>query len=311
VILTVTMNPCVDKTIYVRGHQPHRVHRSERVTRVAGGKGVNAARIIRKLGGTVVGLVVVGGHTGRHILDMMSDEAIPTIPVWVEGESRAVVTILEADSDEYAQTAYVEPGAPIGPAARVRLFQHFGSLLDTVSLVLLTGPAPDATSTDIYAEMTRMARARGLPVFLDSRGGAFVEAVREGPTLVKPNEAEAAELLGVASLAESQHREVLARLHAQGTRWVVLTLGRKGALVSHDGQVCRALAPAIETVNPIASGDVMLGAMATAWERGDTPENMIRLGIAAGAANAATWDAGGCSASQILELVEKVELLRV
>lgn len=310
-ILTVTLNPCIDTTIYVRDHRPHRIHRSERVTRVAGGKGINAARIIRRLGGRVMALVVLGGHSGRLIADLMANDAIPYVPVWVEGESRQVVTILETDSENYKQTAYVEPGAPIGPEERVALFERFEHLLRMASLVLLTGPAPDPFSTDIYGGMVERARRLGMPVFLDSRGGAFREAVRALPTLVKPNEAEAAEWRGVPLLTEPEYMGVVDEFRNLGIPWVVLTLGETGAIADCEGQRYRLIPPRVVTVNPIASGDTMLGAMAYAWTRGDSPEMILRLGVAAGAANASVWGAADCTREQVFSLVDKVQLHRL
>jgi len=307
-ILTVTLNPCVDTTIFVRDHRHGRIHRSERVTRIAGGKGINASRVIHELGETTVALVVVAGHTGRLIRDLIGSDSIPSVPVWVEGESRQVVTILETDSADYAQTAYVEPGASIPAEARVALFQRFAKLLDRARVVLLTGPAPDPMSTDIYAEMVMMARSRGLPVFLDSRGGALREAVRRVPTLVKPNEAEAAEWRGAQSLSPGEREKVVDEFASLGSPWVLLTLGEEGALVLCEGRRYRATPPPVKTVNPIGSGDVLVGAMAVGWARSQAPEDIIRLGIAAGAANAGVWAAGSCTRAQIEALIDRVEL---
>ncbi|MDA1190425.1 MAG: 1-phosphofructokinase family hexose kinase [Candidatus Poribacteria bacterium] len=308
-ILTVTMNPCIDKTVYVTAHQHGGVNRSERVTRIAGGKGVNVARTVRALGENAVALVCVGGHAGRSILDMMADDGIPTVPVWLKDESRAVTTILEADSDNHAQTSYVEPGAPISPSARLTLFARYERLLETSSLVVLTGPAPDPTSTDIYAEMTRLAKWRGIPVFLDSRGDVFRRAVEEVPTLVKPNDAEAAEWLGVERIEdESDERAVVRKLRERGIEWVVLTLGARGALAAVGDVEYRAMPPRAPIVNPIGSGDAMLGAMAVAWTRGESVERIIRHGMAAGAANASVWDACGITPEQVEPLVDQVEL---
>jgi len=310
-ILTVTLNPCIDTTIYVRDHRLHRIHRSEQVTRVAGGKGVNAARIIQRLGEEAVALVVLAGHSGRLIADLLASDAIPHVAVWVEGESREVVTILETDTPDYQQTAYVEPGAAISPDARVRLFERFEQLLPMASLVLLTGPAPDPFSTDIYAGMIQRAREEGIPVFLDSRGGAFRDAVRAIPTLVKPNEAEAAEWRGVVTLSESEQMKVVDALRELGIPWVVLTLGEAGAIADCEGERYRLLPPRVTTVNPIASGDTMMGAMAYAWVRGESPETILRLGVAAGAANASVWKAAGCSREQVISLADKVQIHRL
>jgi fructose-1-phosphate kinase PfkB-like protein len=187
------------------------------------------------------------------------------------------------------------------------LFERFDHLLPTSSLVLLTGPAPDPFSTDIYAEMVTMCRRRGTPVFLDSRGGAFREAVRSIPTLVKPNEAEAAEWRGVPAIQESEYMSVVDEFRGHGIPWVVLTLGESGAIADCEGRRYRVVPPRIVTVNPVASGDTMVGAMAYAWTRGDSPETILRLGVAAGAANASVWGAAGCTREQVVALLDKVQ----
>jgi tagatose 6-phosphate kinase len=119
---------------------------------------------------------------------------------------------------------------------------------------------------------------------------------------------EAAEWLQIPILRPDDHKRLLDQMSEIGVPWVVLTLGEQGALIVYHGQRYQALPPVVRPVNPIGSGDVMLGAMAHAWAQGEAPEDIIRLGIAAGAANAAVWDAAGCSRDQIEGLLDKVKI---
>ena len=104
---------------------------------------------------------------------------------------------------------------------------------------------------------------------------------------------------------------VVDEFRSHGIPWVVLTLGESGAIADCDGRRYRVVPPHVVMVNPVASGDTMVGAMAYAWTRGDSPEGILRLGAAAGAANASVWGAAGCTRDQVDALIDKVQLRRL
>jgi 1-phosphofructokinase family hexose kinase len=306
-ILTVTPNPAVDKTIYVTQFAHGDRVRAPRYGCVAGGKGCNVSRVVETLGGRSQALVIVAGTTGQHIVQMLEhDDGVKVVPVWVEGMSRTITTVLE--EVPHRQTAFFEPGPAVTDLERQAVEARFKQRVRKATWVTLNGAVGTPSLTGLYAALIPMAHEAGARVLLDSYGPEFNEGLAAGPDIVKPNREEAAALLWTRLDSRAAEWDAVDAFHEKGVASVVMSLGAEGALVSGPG--CRAHfePPPIEEVNPVGSGDSLVGALVWALDRGDDLETAARGAVAAGTANAASWEIGHLSVETLRTYAEQVRV---
>lgn len=307
-ILTVTPNPCVDKTVFIERLEPGGRYRSRRYSCVPGGKGTNVSRAVKALGGQTTALVVAGGHTGRQVVEMITrDDGVSCLPFWCAGPTRTITTILETDTNR--QTAFFEPGPELTPEEAEALTGMATAAIAEAQLVTLNGTVPCAALSGLYARLVAAAKDCGVPVLLDAHGHEFRLGLAEAPDFVKPNQQEAEELLGRPLDTEAARWEAVDAFHAMGVRGVALSLGAEGALFSITGQGrLRARPPRIEEVNPVGSGDALVAGIALGLLRRWPLEQFARTAIACGTANAMSWDIGHFAPEDVERLAGRVEI---
>jgi tagatose 6-phosphate kinase len=309
-ILTITPNPCVDKTIFINHLEPGGRYRAQRYTCVPGGKGTNVSRAVKALGGETQAFVLVGGHTGRHVVEMITqDDGVTCVPFWCARPTRTITTVAESSSRR--QTAFFEPGPTLSATERAGLITAAKAALPGASLVTMNGTAPSSGLVDLYAELIPAARALGIPVLLDTHGEEFRKGLWERPDFIKPNQQEAEEFIGRALDSDAARWEATRAFHDAGIRGVVLSLGAEGALISIDGERVRAYPPTITEVNPVGSGDALVAGLAMGIVGRWPLEQTVRTAIACGAANAMSWDIGHFSPADVTRLAAEVRIERV
>jgi len=161
-ILTVTPNPCVDRTIYVDHLRPGEIVRARTSDVIAGGKGNNVARVVHTLGEPVRPVILAGGETGELIGRLLRErDGLEPAVSEISGASREVVTILEEPTGR--QSAYVEPGPVVGADEIAAFVSLVSSAMDQAELAVLSGSVPCEAMTDVYARLIAVGRERGTP----------------------------------------------------------------------------------------------------------------------------------------------------
>ncbi|HOC68999.1 MAG: Tagatose-6-phosphate kinase [Candidatus Hydrogenedentes bacterium ADurb.Bin101] len=307
-ILTVTPNPCVDKTLFTGPIELGAKIRAQRCACIAGGKGCNVSRAVKAMGGDTVAMVMVAGPTGRHVVDMLEKrDGVPTVPVWVDGLTRTITTVLE--EPPHRQTAFFEPGPLTTGAERRRFTDLFREAITQAELVTLNGSAPDPALDTLYRDLLDIAHAGKVPVILDAYGMIFANALQSRPFMVKPN-VEELELLFASRLDTREKQwQAVDRLREGGVERVVLSLGEEGALVASKEGCFHVVPPKIDEVNPVGSGDALVAGFALGLTRGKDLVETARMGIAMGTANAMTWDIGSFTRAQVEALKPAVRLV--
>ena len=308
-VLTVTLNPCVDKSILIDRLKPGEFNNALSAHDVAGGKGTNAARMLHTLGVPVKSLVMLGGSSGRRVEELIRErDGIEPIVVWTRASTRMIVTVREEGPG--VNTALVEPSPEVTEDEVEALRRAYEHAIEDVQIVTFGGSAPCEILEPAYAEMIDLAKAKGILTILDSRDGALRLGVARVPYMVKPNVVETERLLGRALSTEDDLWEAIDWYRCLGIEAVVLSRGREGGLVSWGGDMWRTRSPVVRTVNPVGSGDCLVAGIASGILRGWEHERCVRLGIACGAANAAVWDAAGATKEQVEALLGRVVLER-
>lgn len=290
-ILSFTPNPCVDKTLEIDELHLGEKHRKVKMGCVAGGKGNNAARCVARLGREAAALVVVAGHTGAHVVQMIEeDDRVRCIPYWTHGFTRTITTIYE--SGPHRQTALFEAGPDLSADEVGALLRLYAESLPGVRVVTLNGAVPCNSMKNIYADMICGAQSRGIPVLLDAYGEEFDRALACGPHCVKVNRDEAAATLGFPPGTREEYLRALAVYQEQGVRIAIISDGPNDIFVAWESERFVVTPPKVREVNPVGSGDVFAGCISIALAEGWQPDAALRYAAAAGAANAASWDIG-------------------
>lgn len=313
-ILTVTPNAAVDKTYQVENFRLDRVNRPSLTYTVAGGKGVNVARVYQTLGGKATATGFLGGINGRIVSRALTQEHIAADFVRVRGESRLCIAVIDPQAG--TQTEVNESGPEISPHATRELLRRFSCLLSqqTFEFVVLSGSLPPGTPSTLYADLIAQANRAGVPAVLDASGAALQEGVKAKPWMVKPNRYELESLVGPPIADAAGTLEAAQRLQRSGIAVVAATLGAEGAILVTDEGVWQATPPTIEFASAVASGDSFVAAFLWEWTHGDHPgdaECALRVATGAGAANAAVIGAGFCTRDSIYSLAQQATVRRL
>ncbi len=306
-LLTVTLNPALDKVHVVPGFGAGAVYKAAQTHTSAGGKGINVARVTHTLGGSVMAMGLLGGIAGDFVRQSLCAEGIPQSFVAVSGETRTSVVV--ADPANSQDTVLNESGPEISSdeldALRVRLRE----LLPTVQTVCYSGSLPPGVPSGFYAELIEMARLAGVKAALDTSGDALVQGAAARPFLLKPNRQELAALGdeggGVWARAAQSLRE---RYRAEVA---IVTDGARGAVLACSDGFWECTPPPVDTVSAVGSGDSFLAGFLWAWDCGFSPEDALRWATAAGAANAQQYGSGFCTRDEIEALAALTRPLRL
>ncbi len=308
-ILTLTPNPCVDKTLFLEQVTLGKKHVADRYSCVPGGKGSNVSRAVKALGHPTAAMVIVGGPPGDHVVQMIEeDDGVPCHPIWVAGMTRTITTVLE--TGPHRQTPLFEPGPAVSAAEKNDLIAQFRELATKARVITLNGTVPDPRLQDLYATLIPIAKENGAITVLDAHGPEFAAGVKAQPYMVKPNLHEAAEWVGHPLTHMTDYLEAVEAYHEAGVILVVLSLGADGAIVSEEGDCFHARSPEIKEINAVGSGDALVAGFAIGLMQDEDLETITRRGIAAGAANAMCWDIGHFAPAEVDRLAEQVTLTR-
>lgn len=295
-ILTVTLNPCIDKTVWIEKMETGRIIRSHRVTYQSGGKGINVSRVLTNLGVGNRALTFGGGASGQLLTELLRREGIKHRIIPVEGMIRTVTTVVEEDT--YFQTAYVEPGPHLSEGEINRMMDAFGEEAEAAEVIVLSGSAPAQEHAWMIPEMIERGRKMGKKIWMDTRDKAFSMGVEAQPYFIKPNLEELEQYTG-RKIAEKERLAILQKLYDQGISYVILSLGKEGAvMICPEGAYYQEAFP-VKVVNAVGSGDSFTAGFLYGYTRGYPPAQCLSLGCRAGAVNASMWEAAFVSSLEV------------
>ena len=294
-ILTVTVNAAVDKSLTVANLQLGHRHRAQQGLIMPGGKGINVARALKRLGDPVIATGLAGGRAGIQIVEGLAGEGILNDFVRIGGESRTSTVVIDPTSG--LQTEINEYGPEVTPDELETLLEKMRYLSGAVSVVVFAGSLPRKVANGFYADVIRDMNRRKVRTVIDSEGEPLRLALAAEPTLVSPNQREAEALVGHEFQTDEDFQQGLIALHEMGAGNVVITL-KTGcyAMLSSGGRgrhrLYRAWIPRVEAVSSVGSGDAFLAGFVSAQIAERDPVECLRSGLAVGAANTQLVGAG-------------------
>ena len=305
-ILTVTLNPSVDKTYVIPRLDPGGINVVQDTHAAAGGKGNNVARVLRVLGRPVRATGFLAGDAGRWIHRALVAEGVDSRFVTVPGETRTCLALIDPEAGRVGEIR--EPGPTIARADQEKLLAELPGLATACSFAVVSGSLPAGVAPSYLAAVVRTLRAAGLSVLLDAKGPALEAALQAGPSLAKPNLEELSGLLGRPLAPE----EAPAAAREAAKTWgvpMVVSLGPDGAVAADpDGSLFIATAPSVTAINTVGAGDSMSAGLASALAEGAGLAEALRVGVACGTASVLTEGIGIVRLPDVDDLLPRVVL---
>ncbi len=307
-IITVTINPAVDKTVEVARLIPGALNRIKKVEYDAGGKGINVSKTIRELGGESIAIGFLSGSTGQIIESVLEEKGIRHDFIRIEGETRTNIKVMEEGG---IVTELNEPGPVIYPEHLEQLMGKITAYAGRDVLFVLSGSVPDSVDKQIYARMIRLMHEKGAAVLLDAEGELLRHGILEKPDFLKPNASELAAYGGYGEDVSEQVLISLARsLKEGGIRTVALSMGEKGAVFISEGYEVFSPALQVKVHSTVGAGDAMAAALAYAWEKKLDSEETVRLCMAVSAGAVTTVGTKPPDRKLVDELMQREILLK-
>jgi 1-phosphofructokinase len=278
VIVTLTLNPSVDRTVEVETLARGEVMRALGVRVDPGGKGINVARALAAHDRPTRAVVTVGGAEGEHLIALLRDTGIEIVPVRIRGAIRSNITVVEPDG---TTTKFNEPGAQLSPEELAEVFAAVKAAVESADWLVASGSLPPGTPASVYADLIRSLSASGTNVAIDTSGPALEAVLDAGPTLVKPNRDELAEVTGRPLLTIADVVEAACRLRDLGAGTVLASLGGEGAVLVDDDGAIHGRTPTVSPLSSVGAGDAMLAGFLAAGGHGS---DALVEGLAWGAA---------------------------
>jgi 1-phosphofructokinase family hexose kinase len=292
-IVTVTLNAAIDRTLTVPNFQRGQRHRASAGMTLAGGKGINVARALKALGVPVVATGLVGGSTGARIIEALTREAILNDFVHIDGESRTSTAVVDPTGVTY--TEINEWGPAVSAEELETLLEKLRYLTQDAELVVFAGSLPRDVDDGFYAEAVRELAKRHVSSVLDTEGEPLRLGVEAEPFLVSPNQVEAEALVGQEFHDEEDFRIALDGIAELGARNVLITT-EQGAVAllreERETRRYRARAPRVDPMSAVGAGDVLLAGFLAGRHAGRSNEEALRAAVAAGAASTLEVGAG-------------------
>ncbi|MEM9036298.1 MAG: 1-phosphofructokinase family hexose kinase [Actinomycetota bacterium] len=304
-IVTVTANPALD-----RATQAPRIQAGPKLRCLAprtdpGGGGINAARVVRLLGGHATVVVTLGGATGEQLATLLRSVGLEPRVVPIHGETRESLTVDDASTGE--QYRFVLPGPTLTPDEAELFLATAEAHVTPGTLVVASGSLPAGAPPETWADLSRRVAAKGGRVVLDTSGEPARAAFGTGVEVFRCNDSEMSDLCGVALRHdhEAQERELRRMIDEGAAKILMMGLGPEGSIVVSADEVHRIPAPSLPKRSAVGAGDSLVGGLTLGLARGWSLKDAATLGVIAGAAAHATPGTELCRRDDVERLFEE------
>jgi 1-phosphofructokinase family hexose kinase len=308
VIVTLTVNPAIDRTITVDrlAFEDRAYILSSKDT--PGGRGINASSVIHSFGGKTIAVIPAGGASGIRFEQFLKDCGYPVVVVRIRNKVRTNLTL----TDKHGLTMKLnEPGPTLDKSEVNKLDKAVRAQISGASWLMLCGSLPPGVPDSFYAELIAFAHKKNVKTLLDTDGEALRHGLEAKPSVAKPNQAEAERLLNSALLTRTHYLNAAEQISRMGPEAVVLSLGSRGVVSASNGRMVEVIPPRVDAISPIGAGDALSAAFVNALDSGKDFPDALRWGVAAGTASAALPGMQFASLAQSKKIYEHVEVRRV
>lgn len=308
-ILTVTMNPAIDKIYFVDDFKLNNVHRSKDCIASAGGKGINVARVAKLIGEDVAVTGFLGGGSGQFIRDKIKELGLIDRFVEIDDETRTCINII--DNKNNTTSEVLELGPTITPEQSEKFLNSFSKMISDVDIVTLCGSLPKGLNKNFYGKLIDICKAQNKKVLLDTSGEAFMYGVKKLPYMVKPNEDEIRAIYTGSVDTATGIIKAIKWLSKEGIEFPVVSLGKAGSIASYKNNIYKVTFPPVKTVNTVGSGDSFIAGFAVGLARGLSCEEVLKYATACGSANTQYEQTGYVELAKVNEYIEKTVVEKI
>lgn len=284
-ILTITANPSVDMSYQIDKLNIDGVTRTDNVIKHAGGKGIHVGYVLHELGEDVIHSGFVGGKFGDFLEENLREKGQESRFIKINEPTRNCLAILH----EGCQTEILEAGPRISQAERKEFIEKLDEISEGCKVISMSGSLPKGLDSSFYKEIIAYGKSHDKFVAVDTSGETLKDVVNAEikPDLIKPNETEVADLLG-EEITKDNIKDALQKAPLKDIEYVIVSLGKDGAVVKAGDKVFKTSVPEVEAINPVGSGDSSLAGAIFAIEQGKSPREVIKTSMTCGLLNVLT-----------------------
>ena len=285
-IITVTLNPAIDKTVEINDFKIGNVNRIASTRVDVGGKGINVSKVIKELKSKSLALGFLGGNSGNQIKNYLNDSNIKNDFLSVKGETRTNLKIIDKVNKTHTDINENGPSVTLENINNIK--EKIIGYCENKPLVILSGSIPSGANSNIYGEIIKDIKNNGGKVILDADGDMLMQGIKAGPYIVKPNVCELEKAFGIKIDNEEKVIETAKKILKYGVEFVVISQGSEGSLVISCNKIAKVIGLKVEVKSTVGAGDSMVAAMAVGIENNYNFEETMKLACATSAANVMT-----------------------
>ena len=306
-VYTITLNPALDRNIWIEKVRHDDSNHIQKEERYAAGKGIDVSRVLTAFGIRNKALGFVGGFDGEEMEGRLINEGISCNFTKISGETRTNIVIY--NMEEESQTIYSAHGPEIMPYELTRIIQLVEKLED-MEIVIISGSLPPGVHPEIYYKIMEIAKSKGSKIVLDTDGVALKTGIKIIPDVIKPNVHELSRLSGL-ELKDINNIISTAQITCdQGIGTVLVSMGAKGILLVGKKERYLAVPPKVKVVNTIGAGDSAVAGFVFGTVTGKTLQEALVFAVAAGTATTLRPGPALCTKDNFLELVPRIKLYK-
>jgi 6-phosphofructokinase 2 len=304
-VYTITLNPALDRTLWIKKTQPDDSNRIEQEEKYAGGKGIDVSKVLTTLGVSNKALGFVGGFAGEEVEGRLINEGISCDFIRISGETRTNIIINDISTG--SQTIFSASGPEIKPYELMQII-HKVERLEKPDIITISGSLPPGVHPEIYRKIIEMSKSKGARVLLDTDGDALKVGIQGPPDAIKPNVHELSRLLNVELKTMGDIISAAHSVRKQGIGIILVSMGAKGILLVEEKEQYLAVPPEVEVKNTIGAGDSAVAGFVYGFVSGRSLKESLIYAVAAGTATTLRPGTALCKKDDFLKLIPEIKL---
>lgn len=305
-VITVTLNPAMDKTIAIQDFELGKVNRVSKLRYDIGGKGINVSKVLKKFGIPSACTGFIGGSWKNTFKKELRNMGIVNNFLEITEDTRTNIKVVDNKNKIY--TDINEPGPEITEEELNDFINKFKSICNEGDIIALSGGACPNIPKNIYGILTKLAKEKGAFVILDAEGELLSEGIKEKPDIIKPNKHEFEILLNRNLNSEDDMICEAKKLIDNGLKKVLISLGEKGAILVSNKMVLYGEGLKVPVMSTVGAGDSMVAALIYSMLNNFDDEKTLKFAVATGAASVSLEGTQACDLNQVQSLVQKVNI---
>ncbi len=305
-VVTVTLNPALDKTVIINKLEIGGLNRVQSMRMDPGGKGINVAKVLNQFGVNVAATGLIAGSQGQVLLRYLASEGINASFLTIPGETRTNLKIV--DSNLNMTTEINEAGFKVGKTELDAFKDKLSTLLNEASYLVLSGSLPPRVENSIYRELTEIAKSKGVKTILDADDEALFEGIQAAPFAIKPNIHELEKLAGYKMTDDRDIVRAAREILKKGIKIIIVSMGAQGAIIMDEQETYRARTGSIEPKSTVGAGDSMVAALVYSLLNQYSLEEISRWVTAAGTVTASKTGTQVCSLEEVQQFLNNVRV---